>query len=67
MQKEAEDQGLLFMRILLLNIILMHENGSFQMEVRVVHLRNSQLDSTVVYTEEGDGGRRRVKSGTLVE
>lgn len=32
------------MGILVLNIVLMHENGSFQMEVRVVHLRNSQLD-----------------------
>lgn len=31
------------MRILRVNISLMHENGSFQMLVRVVLLRNSQL------------------------
>lgn len=32
------------MRISPVNISLMHENGSFQMYERVVHLWNSQLD-----------------------
>lgn len=64
--KTARNMGeIIFMRILFLNIHLMHENGSFQMRVRVLHLWNSQLDGgtwTKGRTRSTAGCGRRVES-----